>query len=63
MQADFIDTLIVGPHDDLLGWLEYSGSVAGKLPDPMGIRHVEVTAGILAAAMTVHARVDPPQVA
>lgn len=56
LEADFIDTLILGAHDDLLGWIEYSGTIAGKLPDPMVIRHAEVAASILAAAIATHAK-------
>jgi hypothetical protein len=56
LEADFIDTLILGPGDELMGWIEYSGTVAGKLPDMMAVRYIEVIAGILGAAMTVQAR-------
>lgn len=51
LEADFVDTLIVGPEDDLLGWIEYSGTVAGKFPDPVAIRNIEIAAGILAVAL------------
>jgi hypothetical protein len=53
LEADFIDTLIVGPGDDLLGWIEYSGTVTMKFPDPMTIRNIEVISGILSAAITM----------
>lgn len=56
LEADFIDTLIIGPGDELMGWIEYGGTVAGKLPDIMTIRYIEVIAGILGAAMTAQAR-------
>ncbi len=56
LEADFIDTLIVGPGDELMGWIEYGGTVAGKLPDLMTIRYIEVIAGILGAAITAQAR-------
>lgn len=52
LEADFIDTLILGPKDELLGWIEYSGTLTGKFPDPMTIRFVEAIAPILAAAIT-----------
>lgn len=51
LEADFIDTLIVGPGNDLMGWIEYSGTVTGKYPDPMTIRHIELYSSILAAAL------------
>jgi hypothetical protein len=56
LEADFVDTLILGSHDELLGWLEYSGTLAGKLPEPMVIRHAEVAAAILGAAIIMHER-------
>ena len=52
LEADFIDTLILGPGDDLLGWIEYSGTIANRLPDASIIRGIEVIAGVLALAMT-----------
>jgi hypothetical protein len=51
LEADFIDTLIVGPGNELYGWIEYSGTVTGKFPDSITIRHVEVVSSILAAAI------------
>jgi len=54
LEADFIDTLIVGANNDLGGWIEYSGTVTGRFPDPSTIRHVEVVASILAAALAAH---------
>jgi len=51
LEADFLDTLIVGPNSELYGWIEYSGTVTGKFPDALTIRHIEVIASILAAAI------------
>lgn len=53
LEADFIDTLIMAPGDELLGWIEYSGTVTGKMPDSMTIRHIEVVSQILSAAILV----------
>jgi hypothetical protein len=52
LEADFIDTLIMGPGNDLLGWIEYSGTTVNRLPDATVIRGIEVVAGVLALAMT-----------
>jgi len=52
LEADFIDTLILGHRDELLGWIEYSGTLTGKFPDPMTIRFIEGISTILAAAIT-----------
>ena len=51
LEADFLDTLIIGPNNDLYGWIEYSGTVTGKFPDSLTIRHIEVVASILSAAL------------
>lgn len=51
LEADFIDTLIIGPSSELYGWIEYSGTVTGKFPDSMTIRHIEIVASVLAAAI------------
>jgi hypothetical protein len=54
LEADFIDTLIMGPGDELLGWIEYSGTVTGKMPDAVSIRHIEIVSNILAAAIVLN---------
>jgi len=51
LEADFFNTLIKGPMDELLGWVEYPGTVVGKLPDATVIRNIEVVASILSAAI------------
>lgn len=56
LEADFLNTLIVGPRNELLGWIEYSGTVAGKLPDATAVRSIEVIASVLGAAITSHDR-------
>jgi hypothetical protein len=56
LEADFFNTLIKGPRDELLGWIEYPGTVGGKLPDVTMIRNIEVVASILAAAIVVENR-------
>lgn len=51
LEADFIDTLILGQRDELLGWIEYAGTLTGKFPDSMTIRYIEGIASIVAAAI------------
>ena len=52
LEADFIDTLILDSSGDLLGWIEYSGTVTNKFPDAMTVRWVELIASVLAAAIS-----------
>jgi hypothetical protein len=52
LETDFIDTLILTTDNELLGWIEYSGTIASKFPDAMVIRWIEFIAAILAAAIS-----------
>jgi len=56
LEADFTDTLIAGKNDELIGWIEYSGTITGKLPDAVSIRQIEVIAAIIGAAISSHSR-------
>ncbi len=56
LEADFIDTLIYGPGRNLLGWIEYSGTVANEFPQPVVIRQIEGYAAVLGAAVAIHLR-------
>jgi len=56
LETDFIDTVIYGPGRDLLGWIEYSGTVANEFPQPVVIRQIEGYAAILGIAIAVHLR-------
>jgi len=51
LEGDYIDTGIYGSGDELLGWIEISGTRTMKLPDVTTIRWVEVIASIIAAAL------------
>jgi len=51
LEADYIDTLILGNKDEMLGWIEYSGTIAGEFPDPWTVRNVEVISAIIGAAI------------
>jgi hypothetical protein len=57
LEADYIDVHIFGGKDDLLGWIEASGTLTGKLPDVNTIRWVEMIASILGVALTRSKRV------
>ncbi|MGQ9586872.1 MAG: hypothetical protein ACUVT7_00615 [Thermoplasmata archaeon] len=49
--ADYLDINIYGPNEELLGWIEISGTIAGKLPDPFTIKTVELIASIIGTAI------------
>jgi hypothetical protein len=51
LEGDYIDVRILGEGEDLLGWIEMSGTRTMKLPDISTIRWVEVIASIIAVAL------------
>ncbi len=51
LEGDYIDVGIYGKGDELVGWIEISGTRTMKLPDVTTIRCVEVIASIIAAAL------------
>ena len=54
LEADYIDIHIFGGKDDLLGWIEASGTLTGKLPSVDSIRWMEMVASILGVALKRH---------
>jgi hypothetical protein len=51
LEGDYIDIGIYGRGDELVGWIEISGTRTMKLPDVTTIRWVEVIASIIAVAL------------
>lgn len=51
LEADYLDSFIIGADEELLGWIEISGTRTGKLPDAVTIRWVETAGAIVAAAL------------
>ena len=51
LEGDYIDTKIFGANDELLGWIEISGTRLMKLPDASAIRWVEVVASTIGLAL------------
>jgi len=51
LEGDYIDTHILSPDGELVGWIEISGTRTGKIPDVTTIRWVELIASILSAAI------------
>lgn len=51
-EGDYIDVWIRGNNGDLVGWIELSGTLNGKLPDRTTIRWVELIAAILGNIIT-----------
>ena len=51
LEGDYIDVKILGAYDELLGWIEISGTRSMQLPDTAAIRWVETIASIIGAAV------------
>lgn len=51
LEADYIDTYIIGQNEELLGWIEFSGTRTGKLPEAATIRWIEAAAAVISAAI------------
>ena len=68
IEGDYLDIVIFGPGDDILGWIEISGTWDGKLPSPRAIKTLEVIANLVGIALsrdpsiagTEHSGVDQP---
>ncbi len=56
LEADFIDTLITGNRDEMLGWIEYSGTITNEFPDMATVKSIEVISAIIAAAIATKGR-------
>lgn len=51
LEADYIDTYIFGQNEELLGWIEFSGTRTGKIPEAATIRWIEAAAAVISAAI------------
>ena len=52
IEGDYFDTQIFGENDDLIGWIEISGTKGGKFPDPTTLKWIELLALIIGIAIT-----------
>lgn len=51
IEGDYIDVLILGKGEDLLGWIEISGMQNGKFPDAHTIKCIELLASTIGVAL------------
>jgi len=52
LEGDYLDVHIYGMEDDLVGWIELSGTKTGNIPDVTTIRWVELISKIIGTAIT-----------
>jgi len=55
LEADYLCTFFRGPGDEILGWMDISGTRAKKLPDSNSIRWIELVGQILGLAIRIRA--------
>ncbi len=51
IEGDYLDVWIMGRDKEVLGWIELSCTTAGKFPDTMTIKWVELMATIMGTAL------------
>jgi len=51
-EGDYMDFIIFGPREEILGWIETSGTWDGHIPDVWSIRCIEVVASLVGIALT-----------
>ena len=56
LEADYLDVHIYGADNQLIGWIECSGTITGKLPDVPTIKTLEVIGSIIGAAVALGRR-------
>ena len=52
-EADYLDIYIKSPGNDILGWIEITGTTFGKIPEAGTIRWLEAIATVLGLVLTV----------
>ncbi len=52
IEGDYFDTRICAPDGKLLGWIEYSGTTAGRLPNATSIKWIELEASIIGSYLS-----------
>ena len=51
IEGDYLDIHILGKDDEMLGWVEISGTRDGKFPDPVTLRWIELLSELVASAI------------
>jgi len=54
IEGDYLDIFLYGPQDEILGWIELSGTWDSKIPEARTIRCLELVSSVLAIAVTKH---------
>lgn len=52
LEADYLNVHIYGVDKELVGWIETSGTIMGKLPDAQTIKAIEVIASMIGTTLS-----------
>ena len=53
IEGDYLDTLVFGRNDELIGWIELSGMNNGKFPDGQTLISLELLASVVGVAIAL----------
>ncbi len=59
IEGDYLDVMILGKSDDLLGWIEISGMKSGRFPDVETVKCLELLASVIGIALSRAERKGP----
>lgn len=51
IEGDYFDVWIMGRDKEVLGWIEFNGTTAGKFPDTMTLKWIEIISAMMGAAI------------
>lgn len=52
LEGDYVDVWIRGTDDEIIGWIEFTSTIKGKLPDAVTIKGIEIMASMLGDVLT-----------
>jgi len=53
IEGDYFDVWIFGRNKEVVGWLEFSGTTAGKLPDTVALKWMELLSSVMSVALLI----------
>ena len=53
IEGDYFDVWIFGRNKEVVGWLEFSGTTAGKLPDTVALKGMELLSSVMSVALLI----------
>jgi len=58
IEGDYFNTYILGPREDVIGWIEISGTKSWRFPDVLTIKFIEMLSSIAGVAILIEGRSD-----